>query len=396
MGRIRKLVFPILLSSAVFLLGIIFITVTVYEVMSALIGAEEDSGVGPYEPMSGLPPWVTPEIILTSLELQDNYGIYASVTIAQAQQEVGGTWDGEKLYDTASEDYNLFGLKATGGLCEWEGEVTWDGTRGATGTYRKYQSYSQGLKDRARLLLTGSAYADVAETAINREGSYAQLDALSHSTWCENQYNTLDWIMQTYDLTRLDHMTAASYREEYGSGGGGSFDGTFVYYNQADPEWGSLPYVRGETIAASGCAATSLAMIWATYSGDTSITPITVFDIGNGNGALVDGWLSRDGCVSATNGDARFGCTASHQNNWDAAFAALDQGGAVMVVGSGDAPFTSGGHWFVIIGYDGDTAYLADPGHRSCTWTEIGGNSSGESLSYIQSQTQDMIIFTPR
>lgn len=396
MERIRKLVFPILLFSAVFLLGITFITVTVHEVISAIIGAEEDSGGGPYEPMSGLPPWVTPEIILTSLELQDNYGIYASVTIAQAQQEVGGTWDGEKLYDTASEDYNLFGLKATGGLCEWEGEVTWDGTRGATGTYRKYQSYSQGLKDRARLLLTGSAYANVAETAINREGSYAQLDALSHSPWCENQYNTLDWIMQTYNLTRLDHMTAASYREEYGSGGGGSFDGAFVYYNQADPEWGSLPYVRGETIAVSGCAATSLAMIWATYSGDTSITPVTVFDIGNGNGALVDGWLSRDGCVSATNGDARFGCTAVHQNDWDAAFAALDQGGAVMVVGSGDAPFTSGGHWFVIIGYDGDTAYLADPGHRSCTWTEIGGSSTGESLSYIRSQTQDMIIFTPR
>lgn len=39
----------------------------------------------------GLPPWVTKEILVTSLELQEQYGIYASVTIAQAQQEVGGT-----------------------------------------------------------------------------------------------------------------------------------------------------------------------------------------------------------------------------------------------------------------------------------------------------------------
>lgn len=398
MGRIRKLVFPILLSFAVLLLGILFITVTVHEVMSAIIGTEEGGGDGSVEILPGLPPWITPEILMTSLELQDEFGIYASVTIAQAQQEVGGTWDGARLYATASEDFNLFGLKATGGLCEWNGEVTWDGTRGATGTYRKYQSYAQGLKDRARLLLTGSPYTEVAETANNREGSHAQLVALSNSPWCENQYDTLENFMEMYDLTRLDGYTAASYRAQHGSfgGGGSQFDGTFVYYNQADPEWGSLPYVRGETIAASGCAATSLAMIWATYSGDTSITPITVFDIGNGNGALADGWLSRDGCVSATNSDSKFGCTAVHQNDWDAAFTALDQGGAVMVVGSGEPPFTSGGHWFVIIGYDGDTAYLADPGHRSCTWTEIGGNSSGESLSYIQSQTQDMIIFNPR
>lgn len=39
--------------------------------------------------MEGLPPWVTSEIILTCLDLQDKYGIYASVTIAQAQQEAG-------------------------------------------------------------------------------------------------------------------------------------------------------------------------------------------------------------------------------------------------------------------------------------------------------------------
>ena len=367
----------------------------VYSLQQAILGKEyEASTMSTGLTLDGLPPWVTGEILLTCLELQEQYGLYASVTIAQAEQEVGGTWDGTSLYNTASVDFNLFGLKATGGIGTWNDEVTWDGTRGGTGTYRKYQSYAQGLKDRARLLLTSSTYTNVAVTVFI--DSISQLVALSASPWCENQYNTLEGIINKYDLTRLDTMTVADYYSLQNSGGGGTFNGTFMYYNQADPQWGSLPYVRGQTISSSGCAAASLAMIWATYSGDTSITPATIFSIGNSNGALVNGWLSRDGCVSATNSNSKYNVTATHTNNWTAALQALDKGGAVMVVGSGSAPFTSGGHWFVIIGYSGDTAYLADPGHRSCTWSQIGGNSSGENLSYIKQQTQDMIIFTPR
>lgn len=398
MGKLKKAaIFSLISSVGMTLIGAVLIACVIVNVIG-IIAQSENNNEG-VELMESLPPWVTPEIILTSLQLQDEYGIYASVTIAQAQQEVGGTWDGTSLYPTASIDYNLFGLKASNGISEWNGEITWDGTRGGTGTYRKYDSYSQGLKDRARLLLSSSAYSEVADTAVNRRGSQAQLEALSRSPWCENQYHTLNGFMEVYQLRRLDNMTEASYRAQYGTGGNagaGQFNGTFVYYNQADPAWGSLTYVRGDTIASSGCAATSLAMIWATYKGDTSITPATVFSLGNGNGALVNGWLSRDGCVRATNADPSFGCTAVHKMDWQSAYEALDRGGAVMVVGSGQPPFTSGGHWFVIIGYEGNKAYLADPGHRSCTWTQIGGSSNGESLSYIRNQTQDMIIFTPR
>lgn len=382
-----------------FLLMVIVLGAVVMEMQkTAAFGAsrQQQQGIGNGTVPDNMPPWVTPEIILVCLQIQETYGLYASVTIAQAQQEVGGTWDGTALYPVASQDFNLFGLKATGSGSVWNGEVTWDGTRGSTGTYRKYASYTQGLKDRARLILSSSAYTEIAATVFR--SSQAQLQALSNSPWCENQYNTLNGFMELYQLSRLDNMTVEQYRNSGGgnSGGGGNFNGTFVYYNQADPQWGSLPYVRGESIAASGCAATSLAMIWATYGRDMSITPETIFGIGNSNGALVSGWLSRDGCVNATNANPAYGCTAVHTNDWAAAERALSQGGAVMVVGSGAPPFTSGGHWFVIIGISGDTAYLADPGHRSCTWDQIGGGSSGESLSYIQVQTQDMIIFTPR
>ncbi|XCP83585.1 glucosaminidase domain-containing protein [Roseburia hominis] len=155
--------------------------------------------------LPGLPPWVTIEIVAPALELQESHGIYASVTIAQAQQEVGGTWDGTSLYPTASVDFNLFGLKAFGNRSTWGTEVTWDGSRGATGTYRKYESYRQGLRDRARLLLTSPTYANVAATAFH--SSRRQLEALSRSPWCENQYSTLERYMDIYNLWRLDAMT---------------------------------------------------------------------------------------------------------------------------------------------------------------------------------------------
>lgn len=400
MKKVLKIIFASVAVSLLLISSVIVIIRDYQNKFSLLFQKKQSEENVVVEALNGMPPWVTEEIIVTCLEIQEKYGIYASVTIAQAEQEVGGTWDGTSLYNTASKEFNLFGLKVKGGLCTWEGEITWDGAKGATGTYRKYNSYAQGLKDRARLLMTSPVYADIAKTAQERSGSQSQLEALSKSPWCENQYNTLNRFMTKYNLKRLDTMTVSSFEWDpsMGAGGGGSFSGTFAYYNQGDPRWGHLPYVRGSTIQKSGCAACCLAMIWATYSKDSSISPPTIFPLGHSNGALVDGWLSRGGCVSATNRNPKFGCTAVHVNgnNWNQALKALDKGGAVMVVGTGNPPFTQGGHWFVIIGYKGNTAYLADPGHRACTWTKIGGQSNGESLSYIKSRTQDMIIFTPR
>lgn len=201
-----------ILILAMLLMGVVTTTSSIVTILGIINNENENDNGNDQDievELDGMPPWVTNEILVTSLKLQEEYGIYASVTIAQAQQEVGGTWDGTSLYNTASKEYNLFGLKATGSGSKWKGEVTWDGTRGATGTYRKYTSYSQGLKDRARLLLTSSAYKNIAETAKNRSGSQAQLQALSKSPWCENQYNTLNMYMKKFNLSRLDNMTVA-------------------------------------------------------------------------------------------------------------------------------------------------------------------------------------------
>lgn len=164
--------------------------------------------------LTGLPPWVTLEFLTECVQLQEEYGIYASVTIAQAQIEVGGTWDGKKLYDTAQIEHNYFGLKAAGTGDTWMGEVTWDGRAGKSGTYRKYASATQGLRDRARLLLTSSYYADVAKTANERMGSAAQAQALADSPWCEGGYDQLQTIMASYNLTRLDSLTVAGLSQQ--------------------------------------------------------------------------------------------------------------------------------------------------------------------------------------
>lgn len=168
--------------------------------------------------ISGLPAWVTREFLKECLEIQERYGIYASVTIAQAQQEVGGTWDGTSLYGIAAREHNYFGLKAAGSGDTWEGEVTWDGVPGTGGTYRAYASIHQGLMDRTRLLLSSSYYADVAATAYGRGTSAEQAAALSRSPWCENGYASLQLIMENYGLAVLDTMTVADLSTLSGGG----------------------------------------------------------------------------------------------------------------------------------------------------------------------------------
>ena len=145
--KIKKTIFIIGIAAlALMLIGVTTTTQSIVMILGIINGENENGNDDVQDveiDLDGMPPWVTNEILVTSLQLQEKYGIYASVTIAQAQQEVGGTWDGTSLYNTASKEYNLFGLKATGTGSSWKGEVTWDGTRGATGTYRKYTSYSE-------------------------------------------------------------------------------------------------------------------------------------------------------------------------------------------------------------------------------------------------------------
>lgn len=69
--------------------------------------------------------------------------------------------------------------------------------------------------------MTSPVYADIAKTAQERSGSQSQLEALSKSPWCENQYNTLNRFMTKYNLKRLDTMTVSSFEWDPSMGAGG-------------------------------------------------------------------------------------------------------------------------------------------------------------------------------
>ena len=87
MGKIKKL---LIAGGATAVAGATVLLISCVGIASAVAGiiggnnSSDSSYIDNVSIMEGLPPWVTSEIILTCLDLQDKYGIYASVTIAQA------------------------------------------------------------------------------------------------------------------------------------------------------------------------------------------------------------------------------------------------------------------------------------------------------------------------
>lgn len=111
MKKVLKIIFASVAVSLLLISSVIVIIRDYQNKFSLLFQKKQSEENVVVEALNGMPPWVTEEIIVTCLEIQEKYGIYASVTIAQAEQEVGGTWDGTSLYNTASKEFNLFGLK---------------------------------------------------------------------------------------------------------------------------------------------------------------------------------------------------------------------------------------------------------------------------------------------
>ena len=191
---------------------------------------------------------------------------------------------------------------------------------------------------------------------------------------------------------RVDEAGLITFSEsdffELMAGGGASFDGEWVYYNQGDPQWQSPDHlVGGGTVGSSGCATTCLAMVWATYSGDRSIDPLTVLPMGRERGVLDGANLIYPAMIPAASEE--FGLKGYHaqhatEGDWEAAARAIGNGGCVIanIASSGPSEgyaFATSGHFVVWAGLseDGRTAYLADPGSRAATWDAI--EDSGEA-----------------
>lgn len=90
--KIKKTIFIIGIAAlALMLIGVTTTTQSIVMILGIINGENENGNDDVQDveiDLDGMPPWVTNEILVTSLQLQEKYGIYASVTIAQAQQKL--------------------------------------------------------------------------------------------------------------------------------------------------------------------------------------------------------------------------------------------------------------------------------------------------------------------
>lgn len=133
-----------------------------------------------------------------------------------------------------------------------------------------------------------------------------------------------------------------------------------TYYNQTDSRWRSYPYTSvgdySQTIGTSGCGPTSAAMIVTAIKG--TITPPQMGDL-----------FVQYGYRSANNGTywSAFRAVADefdigYQETYNLDTAVnLVRNNNYVIVSVGNGLFTTGGHFIVIVGIEGDTLKIYDP-----------------------------------
>ncbi len=173
-------------------------------------------------PLENIPAFITPEMIIGALKVQDVYGYPASVTIAQIIQESGfGVYgpygdEGQGLSYLAYQYNNLFGVKGTGpagSVNMATGEQTASGARYTINAgFRVYHTYTEAIEDRAELLT--EVYGDLIE-GVTDANTFAMRIG---SRWATdiNYSRSLIRQMETYDLYRLDRMTLGEFSELLG------------------------------------------------------------------------------------------------------------------------------------------------------------------------------------
>lgn len=137
-----------------------------------------------------------------------------------------------------------------------------------------------------------------------------------------------------------------------------------IYYSQVDQRWSRVMFSsRGDakqTIGASGCGPTCMAMVLATWR-DRAITPVQTCKM-----ALDGGFrTANDGTAWAYFPwmAAKYGL--KHQTgNTDQAVAAIKQG-ALVIASMGPGYFTRGGHYILPWKMEGSTIICHDPANKN-------------------------------
>lgn len=166
----------------------------------------------------GLPECVKEEMVIASLECQEKYKHPASVTLAQIIQESSGKYEG--LSGLAYTYHNLFGIKAgknwTGKTCTLatQEEDSGGNVSQIKAKFRAYDSYTESIEDRSKLLNSSSNYS--VEGVID-----AQEFANCLKKWATDIDYTATLIdhMDKYNLYVYDNMTVESYQQHKLSSG---------------------------------------------------------------------------------------------------------------------------------------------------------------------------------
>ena len=204
--------------------------------------------------IAGLPPYITQEMVMTALEMQDQYGHPAGCTLAQIICESG---QGDHLSGLATRDSNLFGIKwsSSFALCdEVEGKDSWSTQEeygGETVTimadFTKFKSYRDCIVFRSRVLLANERYAGNAliQEAIATHSSDKMAEGLKDAGYATSSsyVDSLKSIMATYNLYRFDSMTAEQFKA-IGQSGSAAVEAA---YSQL-----GVPYVWGGSTPGSG------------------------------------------------------------------------------------------------------------------------------------------------
>lgn len=225
MGYIQKLLKPFLVSAVLGILAIVIISATVHEVMSAVIGSEQDNRVSE-DMLEGLPEWITLEMVQAAVDMMNETGYPASVVLGQMILEGGA--GGSELSNPPY--YNCLGQKSPSYLENGTvSMVTQEAWGTVTATFSTFRNYTDCMLAWGHKF-TMPPYVDnvtgcIRDPVTGHYDANAFIEAVWRSGYATdpNYVDKVIQIMTNYDLYKFNNMTSADLEQGSSAVGSGQF-----------------------------------------------------------------------------------------------------------------------------------------------------------------------------
>lgn len=312
---IKKAAKALILNPVVWIISgiavfVVIVIMTVILLISTMSGGRKSVDIS----MDGLPPFITEEMVVTLVQMREQYGDPPSVGLAQIIAESGyGKYgpngeSGQGLSGLAYNDKNLFGMKTGSSCTHKSGSVSYstgedDGTGNnyqITARFSKYPSYADCITCRSECYIPNGYYPGCISkrnTSMNWTKEDADAYAMGLQPWATSivYCNKLISLMEQYDLYRFDNMGEEDVGNEVGTG---KRDGTFgspiggvsvksLNYSAHTFEWRSTRYHQGCDLAYAGGT--------PVVASDGGVIAQTGYNSARGNYVVVyhgDGWMT--------------------------------------------------------------------------------------------------------